>query len=141
MIRRVVYVPLLLLLASSAAHAALHASVDNPQVATGDTVELTLTHDGQSHTEPDLAALKQDFDIVSRSTSTSLQIVNGSASSSTQLVLSLAPKHAGQLTIPAITWDSDRSTPITVTVGNGSSPGQSGAGAPASRRSGCADPA
>jgi len=133
MIRRVVYVPLLLLLASSAAHAALHASVDNPQVATGDTVELTLTHDGQSHTEPDLAALKQDFDIVSRSTSTSLQIVNGSASSSTQFVLSLAPKHAGQLTIPAITWDSDRSTPITVTVGNGSSPGQSGAGAPASQ--------
>ena len=132
MMRRVVCVPLLLLLASSAAQAAIHASVDNPQVAPGDTIELTLTHDGQSRTEPDLSPLKQDFDIVSRSTSTSFQIVNGSASSSTQLALSLAPKRSGQLTIPAITWDSDRSTPITVTVGSSSSSGQTGAAAPAS---------
>jgi hypothetical protein len=131
MMRRLPCVPLLLLMATSVAHAALHASVDNPQVAPGDTVQLTLTHDGQTHTEPDLAPLKQDFDIVSRSTSTSVQMINGSVSSSTQLALALAPKRSGPLVIPALTWDSDRSVPIAINVGGGS--GQHGAGAPTSR--------
>ena len=127
MTRRLLCVPLLLLVASSAAHAALRAWVDNPQVAAGDTVELTLAHDGQSHTEPDLSPLKQDFDIVSRSTSTSVQIVNGSASSSVRLALLLAPKRSGQLVIPSIAWDADHSAPVTIDVG--SSSGQQGAGA------------
>ena len=131
MIRRLLCVPLLLLLATSAAHAALRASVDNTQVAPGDSVQLTLVHDGRSHSEPDLSPLKQDFDIVSRSTSTSFQIVNGSASSSTQLSLLLAPKRSGPLVIPALTWDSDRSVPIALNVTSNSS--QQGAGAPASR--------
>lgn len=130
MIRRLAYLALLLLVAVPAANAALRASVDNPQVAQGDTIELTLTHDGQSGTDPDLAPLKQDFDIVSRSTSTSMQIVNGSMSSSVRLALLLAPKRSGPLIIPALTWGADRSTPIAVTVGNSSASGQQGAGAP-----------
>lgn len=131
MIRRLPCVSLLLLMAASVAHAALRATVDNPQLAPGDTVQLTLTHDGQSHTEPDLAPLKQDFDIVSRSTSTNVQMVNGSVSSSTQLMLALAPKRSGPLVIPALTWDSDRSVPVAINVGGGSA--QPGAGAPNSR--------
>ena len=131
MIRRFLCVPLLLLVATSAAHAALRAWVDNPQVAPGDTVELTLAHDGQSHSQPDLTPLKQDFDIVSQSTSTSVQIANGSASSTVQLALLLAPKRSGQLIIPAITWDADRSTPVAINVLSGQ--GQQAAGAPASR--------
>jgi hypothetical protein len=132
MMRRFLILPLLLLIAAPAAHAALRAWVDNPQVAPGDTVQLTLAHDGQTRTEPDLTPLKQDFDIVSRSTSTSVQIANGSASSSTQLILTLTPKRSGPLMIPAITWDADRSTPVAINVGS-SAAGQSGAGAPASR--------
>ena len=58
MIRRLACLSLLLLMAVPAANAALRASVDNPQVAQGDTIELTLTHDGQSGTDPDLAPLK-----------------------------------------------------------------------------------
>jgi hypothetical protein len=131
MIRRLLCVPLLLLMAASVAHAALRATVDNPQVAPGDTIQLTLTHDGHSRTEPDLAPLKQDFDIVSRSTSTNVQMVNGSFSSSTQLMLALAPKRSGPLVIPALTWDSDRSVAVAINVGGGSA--QQGAGAPNSR--------
>ena len=108
MMRRFLILPLLLLIAAPAAHAALRAWVDNPQVAPGDTVQLTLAHDGQTRTEPDLTPLKQDFDIVSRSTSTSVQIANGSASSSTQLILTLTPKRSGPLMIPSITWEIGR---------------------------------
>ena len=130
MIRRLLSVPLLLLMAS-VAHAALHATVDNTQIAPGDTVQLTLTHDGRSNTEPDLSPLKQDFDVVSRSSSTNVQMINGSFSSSTQLMLALAPKRSGPLVIPALTWDSDRSVPVAINVGGGA--GQQGTGAPASR--------
>lgn len=126
MMRRWMIVATLLLLAAGGpADAALRAWVDDPQVATGETFELNLAHDGQTQTQPDLAPLQQDFDIVGRSTSSNVQIVNGSASSTTQLTLTLAPKRAGHLTIPALSWDGDRSAPLAVTVGGAS--GKNGA--------------
>jgi len=115
--RRILVTALLLLAAGGQANAALRAWVDDPQVAPGETFELNLAHDGQTQTQPDLAPLQQDFDVVSRSTSSNMQIINGSASSSTQLTLTLAPKRAGHLTIPALTWDGDRSAPLAVNVG------------------------
>jgi hypothetical protein len=126
--------PLMLLVAGSPANAALRAWVDNTQVAPGDTVELNLAHDGQTSSQPDLTPLKQDFDIVSRNTSTRLQIVNGKVSATTQLQLSLAPKHAGQLTVPPISWDSDQSAPLTVTVGAASGGGTGAAQGAADNR-------
>ncbi|MDB6015332.1 MAG: hypothetical protein JWL65_7582, partial [Gammaproteobacteria bacterium] len=107
---------ILLWAANAQANAAVRASVDNTQVAPGDPVELTLSHDGQTGSQPDLSPLKQDFDIVGSNSTRRAQIVNGKISSTTELQLSLAPKHAGPLTIPSITWDSDRSAPLTLVV-------------------------
>jgi hypothetical protein len=115
--RRIVVTTLLLLAAGGRANAALRAWVDEPQVAPGETLELNLAHDGQTQTQPDLAPLRQDFDIVGRSSSANVQIINGAASSTTQLTLTLAPKRAGHLTVPALTWDGDRSAPLAVNVG------------------------
>jgi len=110
------------------ASAAVRAWVDNPQVPAGEPVRLSLAHDGQTNSRPDLAPLKQDFDILGTSTSTSVQIANGSASSVTQLDLTLAPKHSGQLTIPPLTWDTDKSPAIALSVGtNAGSSNNSGA--------------
>jgi BatD DUF11 like domain len=124
--------PLLLAAASANANAALRAWLDNTQISPGETVELTLAHDGQTSSRPDLTALKQDFDIVGSSTSSNLQIVNGKISSTTQLELSLAPKRSGQLIVPSITWDSDRSPRLTLNVtpngSNGSGNGNGNAG-------------
>jgi hypothetical protein len=130
MTRRFCFV-LLLVLATAwlPANAALRAWVDNPTVGPGETVQLTLAHDGNSGTRPDLSPLKQDFDILGSSTSTSLQIVNGSASSTTQLELSLAPKRSGQLTIPSVTWGSDRSPALRLNVATNAGSAQSGANA------------
>jgi len=118
---------LTLLVAGSSANAALRAWVENTQVAAGDTVELTLVHDGQTNSQPDLTPLRQDFDIVGRRTSTRLQIVNGGASATTELHLSLAPKHAGQLTVPPLSWDADKSAPLAVLIA-GARGGQNGGG-------------
>jgi BatD DUF11 like domain len=117
---------LLLWAAGVEADAAVRASVDTTQVAPGDTVELTLSHDGQTGSEPDLSPLKQDFDIVSRSSTRRAEIVNGKISSTTELQLSLAPKHTGQLTIPSITWDSDRSASLTLNVSAAGANGAAG---------------
>jgi len=134
MMRRFISLLLLSLAITLPAHAALRAWVDNPRVAPGETVRLTLAHDGQTNSRPDLGPLKQDFDIVGSSTSTQVQIVNGKMSSTTQLELSLSPKHGGPLTIPAITWDSDHSQPLTLNVAsNGSGANNSGAGAAPNR--------
>lgn len=134
MMRRFILVLMLSLAATLPARAALRAWVDNPQVAPGETVRLTLAHDGQTNSRPDLGPLKQDFDIVGSSTSSQVQIVNGKVSSTTQLELSLSPKHGGPLTIPAITSDSDRSQPLTLNVASsGSGANNSGASTAPSR--------
>ncbi|HEY6925180.1 MAG TPA: BatD family protein, partial [Steroidobacteraceae bacterium] len=134
MTRPFLFALVLSLAATLPAQAGLRAWVDNPQVAPGETVRLTLAHDGQSNSRPDLGPLKQDFDIVGSSTSSQVQIVNGKVSSTTQLELSLAPKHGGPLTIPAITWDADHSQPLTLNVAsNGGGTNNSGAGTAPSR--------
>lgn len=110
---------LVLLLACAAmgqALANINASLDTTQIAVGDTVQLTLEHDGRTSGQPDLAPLQQNFDILGTSTSTSIELVNGSASEKTQVILTLAPKVAGRLTIPALAWDNQRSQPLALTV-------------------------
>ncbi len=105
-----------LLLGGSAAEATVHAGLDRTEVPAGETVELNLEHDGQTDELPDLGALRQDFDIVSSSRSSRVQIINGAVSASTELALTLAPKRSGVLTVPAIVWGTDRSLPLRLTV-------------------------
>jgi hypothetical protein len=115
---------LLALLVAGLANAAVSASLDSDQIVPGESVQLTLTHDGQTNDQPDLSPLDKDFDVLGRQSSTSVQIINGSTSASTQMTLTLAPKHSGTLTVPSITWSGQRTMPLTLNVTNGA--GQSG---------------
>lgn len=121
------------LLAALPAGAGTKAWLDSNEVAAGESVRLILEHDGQSGSQPDLAPLSKDFDVVDSSTSSNVQIVNGRMSSGTQLQLTLSPKHTGQLVIPPLNWGGERTTPLTVIVsGGGSGQGATGgASAPA----------
>ena len=128
---------LLLLIGCAAAVPALAdvtASLDVSQVAAGDTVQLTLEHDGRTSGQPDVTALQRDFDILGTSSSTSIELINGSLSEKTQIVLTLAPKATGHLTIPPLPWDGEQSRPLTldVTGPGGGQPGTAGA-APAAK--------
>jgi len=111
-----------LILTAASAQCAVRATVDTTSVDANATLELVLEHDGQTSDEPDLSPLEQDFDVLSTSRSSNVQIVNGSMTSSVRVELSLSPKHGGPVRIPAITWGNDRSDPIVVNV-NGSSQG------------------
>ena len=109
--------------ATGQAHAQVRASLDAAQIAVGDTVQLTLEHNGQTSGQPDLAPLRQDFDILGTSSSTSIELLNGAASEKTEVVLTLAPKLGGRLTIPSLVWNGQRSEALSLLVtGPGGTP-------------------
>ena len=114
--------------AAAAALASVSASLDVSQIAAGDTVQLSLEHDGRTSGQPDLSPLRQDFDILGTSSSTTVEILNFHASEKTEVVLTLAPKVTGHLTIPALSWDGEQSQPLSLDVtGPGGGAGQPGA--------------
>jgi hypothetical protein len=113
-------------LAAATACAAVRATLDTNTVALGETVQLRLDRDDQANGDPDLTPLRADFDIVSTSSSRTIQITNGSVATHVQANVMLAPKHAGQLTIPAIDWSGESSSALSLTVSSGT-PGASGA--------------
>ncbi|MBD3811299.1 MAG: protein BatD [Betaproteobacteria bacterium] len=118
---------------SLTASAAVSAWLDPTQVGSGEAVQLVLKHDGETGKQPDLGPLKQDFDVLGRSTGSSIQIVNGKMSAQTEISLTLMPKHGGTLQVPPLKWDGETSPALTLTVGGNAAAAQPGnAPAPAS---------
>ncbi len=107
--------------------ASVSASLDAAQIASGDTVQLTLEHDGSTSGQPDVTQLEQSFDILGTSSSTSIELINGSASEKTQIVLTLAPKSTGRLTIPSLSWDGEKTQQLSLTVTGPGAAGEAGA--------------
>ena len=119
---------------NSPSWAAFTASVDRTQLAAGESVQLTLQSDRSGSSDPDLAPLEKNFEILSRSTSNSLQIINGSLSSQRQVTLVLAPRRSGLVEVPRLTWDGESSAAIDLNIAaQGAGPGTPGgaAGGPA----------
>lgn len=108
------------------AWAAFTASTDRTQLASGESVQLTLQSDRSGSSQPQLAPLDKDFEVLGRSTSTSVQFVNGSMSSLRQVRLVLAPRHSGRVEVPALQWDGENSSAIELNV---AAPGASANGA------------
>jgi len=111
---------------SLTASAAVSAWLDPTQVGSGEAVQLVLKHDGETGKQPDLGPLKQDFDVLGRSTGSSIQIVNGKMSAQTEISLTLMPKHGGTLQVPPLKWDGETSPALTLTVGGNAAAAQPG---------------
>lgn len=93
------------------------AELNATQIVLGNQVRLTLTYDPRvEQGVPDLTALRADFTILATQQSISYTMVNGQAQSVAQWGIALQPKHAGMLTIPAITIGSLSSAPIQLNV-------------------------
>ena len=128
-LKRFLMIFILSLLASAPALAALQARVDRNPVAVDESFTLTLQGSGGSGGDPDLSVVQHDFEVLGQSKSSSIQIINGHSSQSSQWQISLMARHAGQLVIPAISAGGQSSQPITLTVNAASQ-------APASRQGG-----
>ena len=96
--------------------AATRAWLEQPQVTLGQAVTLNVETDAVSAT-PDLTPLMRDFDVEGQSDSRSVRMVNGRMSASTAFSLTLRPRRAGTLTIPALQVGNERTAPLTLEVG------------------------
>lgn len=96
--------------------AATRAWLEQPQVTLGQAVTLNVETDAVSAT-PDLTPLLRDFEVEGQSDSRSVRLVNGRMSASTTFSLTLRPRRAGTLAIPALQVGSERTAPLTLEVG------------------------
>lgn len=96
--------------------AATRAWLEQPQVTLGQAVTLNVETDAVSAT-PDLTPLMRDFEVEGQSDSRSVRMVNGRMSASTTFSLTLRPRRAGTLTIPALQVGSESTAPLTLEVG------------------------
>ncbi|CAN7469381.1 BatD family protein [Pseudoxanthomonas sp. LjRoot143] len=95
--------------------AATRAWLEQSQVSLGQAVTLNVETDAVSAT-PDLTPLMRDFEVEGQSDSRSVQLVNGRMSSRTTFALTLRPRRAGTLTIPALQVGNERSVPLVLEV-------------------------
>ena len=97
----IVALAMLLLLVCSSAHAApVTAKLDRNNVVVGESVTLVLqTNDTDQSLDADLSILQADFDVLDRRSETQMSFVNGRKTAYVRLVVTLEPKHAGNLTI------------------------------------------
>src|SRR5690348_15380963 len=110
------WIVLLVLLAPLAQAATMHAFLDRNHVSLGDTVTLNIQSSG-SIGAPDLSPLQKDFQVLGTSRSSSVQIVNGKATATSQLGIALKPLRAGTLTIPPFDVGGAKTRPLTLHVG------------------------
>jgi len=96
--------------------AQVKAVVDRQSVAFGESLTLELRVNGSPDDDPDLAPLERQWEVVSRSQSSQIQMINGSFSRSVVYSLALMPREEGTLTIPAVCFGSDCSLPLKVHV-------------------------
>ncbi|MGH8191664.1 MAG: BatD family protein, partial [Rhodanobacteraceae bacterium] len=108
---------------------AVHAFLDRSQVSLGDTVTLNIQSNG-SFGHPDLSSLQKDFKVLGISRSSSVQVVNGRTTSTTQLGIALKPLHAGTLVIPPLTIGGDTTQPLSLEVAAAPSGGTGTVGDP-----------
>lgn len=106
-----------MVLSSGMLHAAgITMTPNRDQVALNETFQLTFTVQGEQMGEPDFGLLDKDFQLLGTSNSSQVSIVNGNMTQSKIYTLRVAPRHAGELVVPAISFGSDQSNPGSIQV-------------------------
>ncbi len=102
---------------SVAQAAPVSAKLDRGSAVVGETVTLILqTSDTDQSLDTDLSALQADFDVLNRRSETQMSFVNGRQTASVRLVVTIEPKRAGNLIIPALNFPGATSTPLLLKV-------------------------
>ena len=104
------------LLLSASASATVEATLDRIKIYETETATLTLVVRGDNDAEPDFDGLKDDFDLLATSRSSSFSYSNGRMESKRSWFITLAPKRRGKLTVPAIEVGSESSRPLMLEV-------------------------
>ncbi|MBS0590752.1 MAG: protein BatD [Proteobacteria bacterium] len=97
--------------------ASVRAWLDRSAMQLGETVTLNVeVADNATATQPDFTSLQPDFNLLGTQSSSSMNIVNGAATSKLLWAVGLEPKRTGTLTIPALSVAGAQTQPLTLTV-------------------------
>ena len=106
-----------LLICAAANAADVRAWLDRNSMQMGETVTLNVEVSGDNGAaKPDFSPLAQDFNLLGTQNSTSMNIINGQASSKMLWAIGLEPKHAGTLAIPALDVAGQHTQPLSLSV-------------------------
>ena len=114
--RMIALLVLALMLQSGSVLAALTASVDTTRVGPGEPLQLSVRTDQEVSGEPDFSVLEKNFEVLDRSQSQNISIINGAVSRETAWNLTLMPRASGEQVIPSITLEGEHTSPIKVKV-------------------------
>ena len=108
---------LTLLLWTPLALADLQVAAQRQSMAIGETLGLTISsNDGLDLSALDLSPIEADFQILSRSSSTSISLINGVRTNQMALQLELSPRRSGVLSIPQLSLSGQSSQPLQIQV-------------------------
>ena len=108
-------VVLLLCSASSMANG-LQAWLDTQQIGEGQSVKLYLMVPADAAGEPELSALRRNFDILNIDQGSRMQVLNGHPRPMRTWQLTLTPKRPGKLSVPALRIGQATSPPLQLEV-------------------------
>jgi len=107
----------ILLVASANSFAeTIKVSSDRNPVKQDESFHLIFKSTDSVADSPDFSPLEKDFEILSQNQSTQIQIINGQQSRTKEWTLTVMAKRTGNLTIPAITFGQEQTTPTTISV-------------------------
>jgi hypothetical protein len=125
---RLLFLLLLMLVASQTVWAEVRATLNRSTIQGGDTVTLVIEASGKDPGgQPDLSVLEQDFEILGTSTSQQIQFINGKRSGRRQWEIELAPLHDGVIEVPAVPVGNERTSALSLTVADQPTPGAAAA--------------
>lgn len=108
------------------AYGALNVTVNRNPINLEDTVQITIEATENVSGKPDLTPLKESFDLLGVSQSSSFSFGTGQGSQrSIKRIITAQAKQAGVITIPAIQWGNLSSAPLTLKVLDAQSQAQS----------------
>lgn len=108
---------LLALCVASPAWSAVEMKLDRDRVMVGETVTLTfVTDDSQQDLDADFSVLEDDFEILDRRTESQLSIVNGRQTALVRLLLTVEPRHDGDIQIPSFQFGDQATRPARLRV-------------------------
>ncbi|MEM9058139.1 MAG: BatD family protein, partial [Pseudomonadota bacterium] len=98
------------------AASAVAVELDRNPVNANESFTATFTIEGNWRITPDFAPLTEDFEILQQSQSSSVQMGAGGTTMQQTWVLTLLPRRAGTLELPALAFGTERSAPVAVEV-------------------------
>ena len=99
---------------AQASEISLRVAPDPPPA--GESFELIFTAEGAVDDEPDFAPLARDFQILSRNQQTAITLLNGRHTRSTTWTVTVLPKQASPLLVPAISFGKLSTAPRQIAL-------------------------